>query len=1251
MADSSFPVFINSRQYIVNPGQLPADYTLTDYIRDNALLKGTKIMCREGGCGLCTVTMQIGDAAPKAINSCLVPINMCSGWKITTIEGLGSEKTGYHDIQKTLADNNGSQCGYCSPGMVMAMYGKMQQAPKELPEKLEGTFDGNICRCTGYRPIMYAMHQCVKDIEDIEKCKDCPSKLVETQKSSSHWTAAGGLSWHSPISLAELKTIVAKLTAVNYYLAAGHTGVGVYKQDGPFAECIDINGVSELTAIKHDTNSLDVGAAVTLTQLMSTFEELSSTPGFEYLKDAAQYIGHMANVQIRNLGSWAGNLMMKQKHHGFASDVFILLECVGASLNVCDCVNDSVVVCTPAELLDLDMKGKVIQSMSLSVKPGWSLRCYKVTSTYRNAHSLLSLAFFVKYDDSKVVSEKPSLVYAGVSDKFIHAADVENLLLNKNLFDNATLQECMTALEKVDCQDDPQFSSVEFRKSALKSVFYKAVLSIGGSHCSPEVMSGGELLARPDISTGHQEFPTDPSQYPMTQPVPKLDARKQTSGEAQYAGDLPHMAGQLHAAFAKTTVASATIDSIDVSDALKMPGVVSVLTSKDIPGVNRIRNEEIFLCEKEVFYYGQPVAIVVAETEAEAMAARGRVKVQYSGQKTPILSIDQAIKANSFHPDPSNNILTKGNTQEAMKNSDMVISGKIETGEQYPMHLESQTCLTDPKEGFYILHAATQVMGAMQTGVAALLGIKKNEVEVRVRRVGGGFGAKQARSSFSGYATALAAYHIQRPVRMHLTIEDNMEMLGRRNPLRIDYQVGVRKRDMKLLAVISNLYENCGFYTTEAMGSYCFHYVDSAYYVPSWKCSFRQCKTNQPNHCYIRAPGILSVNHFTEQMLAEVAVQLDVSPEQVKEANLYQYGQTNPFNVPITPCYTREIWTKLKETTRFDDQTVEIAKFNLANRWRKKALSLMPLKYSQGFPANWAFLVHVSINHDDASVTVIHAGVELGQGINTKAIQVAARTLGVPLDMVRVHPPSTSYNTNSSPTAGSVSSDFNCLAVKNACDMLVARMAPYKKKKMTWEELVAECQKNQVDLHATYQVTNKNAAPDAKFDFQVYDVFGAASAEVELDVLTGNIIINRMDILYDAGASYSPEIDVGQVEGAIVMALGLSFHEEIKYSTKTGQLLTNSTWSYHVPMCRDIPVDLRVSLLSHRPNKAFALRSKVVAEPPMLLAESAVTSLRKCILEVRKDQGLSTSFTADLPLTLEKLHVACGLNSANFNIS
>ncbi|ESO84053.1 hypothetical protein LOTGIDRAFT_97578, partial [Lottia gigantea] len=135
---------------------------LNEYIRDVARLKGTKVMCREGGCGACTVTVSVqtvdlNNSHTFSINSCLCPLYIVDGWVITTIEGLGNTDNVAHPIQTRIAEHNGSQCGYCTPGMVMNMYGLLHQNPQPNKEFIENNFDGNICRCTGYRPILDAM--------------------------------------------------------------------------------------------------------------------------------------------------------------------------------------------------------------------------------------------------------------------------------------------------------------------------------------------------------------------------------------------------------------------------------------------------------------------------------------------------------------------------------------------------------------------------------------------------------------------------------------------------------------------------------------------------------------------------------------------------------------------------------------------------------------------------------------------------------------------------------------------------------------------------------------------------------------------------------------------------------------------------------------------------------------------------------------------------------------------------------------
>ncbi|XP_063544205.1 uncharacterized protein LOC134752424 [Cydia strobilella] len=184
---------INGKQFSAG-AEVSVDTTLTEYIRRCADLRGTKYMCLEGGCGACIVNVRArtasGEPLTFSVNTCLVAALSCEGWDITTIEGIGNRQKGYNIIQTRLNNYFGSQCGYCSPGFVMSMYSLIQGSDHHLTEEqIEKSFGSNLCRCTGYRPILEAFKSFavdpdpkilrkIKDIEDIDNLI-CPKSGVK----------------------------------------------------------------------------------------------------------------------------------------------------------------------------------------------------------------------------------------------------------------------------------------------------------------------------------------------------------------------------------------------------------------------------------------------------------------------------------------------------------------------------------------------------------------------------------------------------------------------------------------------------------------------------------------------------------------------------------------------------------------------------------------------------------------------------------------------------------------------------------------------------------------------------------------------------------------------------------------------------------------------------------------------------------------------------------------------------------------
>ena len=150
-----------------------------------------------------------------------------------------------------------------------------------------------------------------------------------------------------------------------------------------------------------------------------------------------------------------------------------------------------------------------------------------------------------------------------------------------------------------------------------------------------------------------------------------------------------------------------------------------------------------------------------------------------------------------------------------------------------------------------------------------------------------------------------------------------------------------------------------------------------------------------------------------------------------------------------------------------------------------------------------------------------------------------------------------------------------------------------------------------------------------------YSTFGVTCAEVELDVLTGERQINRVDILFDVGESINPMLDVGQIEGGFAMALGFFLLEETKYDPVSGENLTAGTWDYKVATSKDIPVDLRVSLLNWSPNPLGVVRAKAVGEPPMHMASAVLFALKDAIREARRHLGNTQHFALNTPMTVQ----------------
>ncbi|XP_061428611.1 LOW QUALITY PROTEIN: xanthine dehydrogenase-like [Lethenteron reissneri] len=1273
---------VNGKDYTVeNPDPRT---TLSEFLRGTLRLSGTKVMCHEGGCGCCVVTVQYADplqpdkVLTESINSCLAPLCSLDGHHVITVEGVGVVRgaRGLHPVQQRLVEHHGIQCGYCSPGFVMQMYSLLASNPTPSQQEVEDVFDGNICRCTGYRPILDAMKSFAKDGKsplspsclDIEDLKFCPKNgrpcrgnhscssgeatAAAAAAGPAHLFAATDVKWFRPVSLTELLVAVERLSEQSVKLVRGDTSKGVYKTDGPFQAYVDVKGVAELFAVSLEATGLRVGSSVSLNKLIGSLREHADQS--ESFAAAADHLSKVANQSVRNAGGWAGNLMMKHAHRDFVSDVFVVLEAAGAKIRISDVSGE--VYLDLVQFLSKDMKGKVIVSMEIpKLTPGEVFKSFKVMMRAQNAHAYVSAGFRAKIDagdGGERVVTAASLVYGGVAPGFVHAERAERFLLGKDVTSAATLQGVLLELaDELTPNSDPVAASPEYRKSLALSLFYKFYLSIAGDDAvSPRNRSACHGLGRA-VSSGEQTYDTQPADYPLTQPIAKLESSLQASGEAEFVNDIPAMAGELYAVFAQSSVPSAKLVSIDSAAALAIPEAVRVITAADIPPGGRnstmpsqFLQEEIF-CSSQVLYTGQSIALCVAESRGAAEAMAKAVSATYTEQRAPVLTVDDAIAAGSLWPSPADDLVV-GDAEAALAKSARVIEGDIRAGDQYHFYMETQVCRCVPTDVGLEVQASHQWLDLAQQGIAEAVGLRAKDVTVTAKRLGGGYGGKALGANAVACATAVAAFLLNRPVRCSLSLHNDMEMLGKRHRYIVKYKVGFTEEGL-LNGVLITYYCDNGCANNDNEVGQCFCFSDNVYKCANWHLIPVALKTNTPSHQWCRSPGSITNIFVMETIMEQIGQELGKDPVEVRRLNLYSKGDVTPLGYLLPYCSIHQLYADLLTTAAVRERQADIAKFNADNRWKKRGLAVVPIKYNLSW--NWChFLCTVAIYAQDGTITITHGGIEMGQGINTKVAQVCAFELGVPVDIVSVKPTTTLCSPNAQATGGSVSSEINCMGIQKCCEMLKDRMKDVKASlppDTPWKDLVSACFKKTVNLTAQYWVW-----PDATSTEPRYNSYGVTATEAELDVLTGEHVLRRVDILFDCGQSMNPAIDVGQVEGAFTMGLGYWLTERLVYHPTSGQLLTNGTWEYKPPSSKDIPVDFRVHLLKDAPNPAGVLRSKASGEPPQCMSCSALLAVKHAALAARAEIARNDYFPLHGPATVDEVQQCCLVDPKQFTL-
>ncbi|HCS62506.1 MAG TPA: xanthine dehydrogenase molybdopterin binding subunit, partial [Microbacterium sp.] len=729
--------------------------------------------------------------------------------------------------------------------------------------------------------------------------------------------------------------------------------------------------------------------------------------------------------------------------------------------------------------------------------------------------------------------------------------------------------------------------------------------------------------------------------------APHESAALHVTGAAMYTDDLAaHTAGVLTAWPVQSTNAHAKV-TVDVSGAYEVPGVVCVLTADDVPGVNDagIKHDEP-LFPTEAMYYGHALVWVLGETQEAARLGAEAVQVEYEPLPS-LITVQDAIDAESYQGIART--VKRGDAASALSTAAHVFEGVSEFGGQEHFYLETQASLAiRDSEGQYFVQCSTQHPSEAQEIIAHVLNITSSEVTVQSLRMGGAFGGKEMQSHGFAAIAALGAKLTGRPVRLRLNRTQDITMTGKRHPFHISWKVGFDENG--LLQGLDTVLTCDGGWSLDlsepVLGRALCH-LDNSYWIPNVHAYGRIAKTNKTSNTAFRGFGGPQGVFLIEDILGRVAPALGIDPMELREKNFYAPGQSTPYGQLIKDAdRLGTIWNQLRDEADIDARRAEIDAFNAASPHLKRALAMTPIKFGISF--NFAAfnqagaLVHV---YKDGSVLINHGGTEMGQGLHTKMMQVAATALGLELHQVRLAPTRTDKVPNTSATAASSGADLNGGAVKNACEQIRERMAAVagrllnvderdvtfsgghvsglgSPQSMTFAEVAEAAYLQRVQLFAAgyYRTEGLHWNPDIMQGSPFkYFAYGVAASEVEVDEFTGAYTVRRVDIVHDVGDSLSPMLDIGQIEGAYVQGVGWLTLEELRWDESDGpnrgRLQTQSASTYKLPSFSEMPAEFNVRLFENAREDGAVYGSKAVGEPPFMLAFSAREAIRDAVAE------------------------------------
>jgi len=715
--------------------------------------------------------------------------------------------------------------------------------------------------------------------------------------------------------------------------------------------------------------------------------------------------------------------------------------------------------------------------------------------------------------------------------------------------------------------------------------------------------------------------------------IPRPDAVDKVRGAARYADDLA-FPGMLHAAVVRSPHAHARVLAIDPSIALEDPNVVCVATCDDIPGRNVVHvvyDDQPALAEEVVRYVGEPVALVAAKTRKVAKRATSEVHVEYEpltvvGDTRQALEPDApVIVADPAAAEGGGNlfnemVLRKGDVEAGFSEADVIVEAEYETGYQEHAYIEPQGAVAVPGDlGSIEVYASAQCPFYIQNAVAILLGLPLAKVRVVQTATGGAFGGKEDVPSLISSLAVILATKTRAPVKLILDRAEDILATSKRHPARVRYRTGATA-DGRITAIEADVVLDAGAYQTLSSAVLWRSLCTAAgpYRVPHVKIDARSVATNSVPNGAFRGFGSPQVIFPHESQMDALAKKLGLDRAEIRRRNLLVAGdETSTGQTVAESVGVLETLEQAVETADWEERLERVRAFNSKHTDRVRGLGLASVIYGVGLGGKAPFLDKAGATmklEPDGSVAVAVGTVEMGQGLTTAVLQLAAEALGVPIERVQMAPVDTSRVPDSGPTVASRGTMMSGLAVLDAARKLRERIEQVAESEgISVEELPEKLP----DVAQAFWIGNLDPAVEGwarsepvNWDPEtglgdVYPVYAYAThvAEVEIDPETGEAHVVDFVAVHDSGTILNRGLAGGQVQGGIAQGIGFALMEDIP--RRDAALLVNGLTTYRIPTIRDVPASTKIGFVE-APFPAGPFGAKGIGEVPLMAAHAAV---------------------------------------------